>query len=247
MKSQQKGRGIETDPMILQEQKNSIDSFLMSASEAENEKLAIVCRKSKQPEGKASENIDKQAPKVVVEPVSGGDVAAKKNDSATLHMIPISASMTSKRQKLNISQEDGWVSASGVSNRTNLKTLAQTSDEKFDNAADVQTSLPMLSDFGPTGKKAGAKGITINQENLGGSQAKRSAKALEKQQKVLQNNSCVSNTNQLEKKAAAMKMTSAATAMTIATEKQQPVKRRGGRASKQPPQKLVGCLTEAEI
>ena len=73
-------------------------------------------------------------------------------------MIPISA----KRQKLNISQEDGWVSASGVSARTNLKTLAQTSDEKFDTVADVQASLPMLSDFGPAGKKAGAKGITIN-------------------------------------------------------------------------------------
>ena len=55
------------------------------------------------------------------------------------------------------------MSASGVSMRTNLKTLAQTSDEKFDNAVDVQASLPMLSVFnGPAGKKAGAKGITIN-------------------------------------------------------------------------------------
>ena len=164
MKSQQKGsRAIETDAMILQEQKNSIDSFLMSASEAENEKLAIVCRQSKQPEAKTSEIIDKQAPKIVVGPISGKDLVVKKNDSAVLDMIPISAGMTSKRQKLNISQEDGWVSASGVSARTNLKTLAQTSDEKFDIAADVQASLPMLSVFnGPAGKKAGAKGITIN-------------------------------------------------------------------------------------
>ena len=78
-------------------------------------------------------------------------------------MIPISASMNSKRQKLDISQEDGWVSASGVSMRTNLKTLAQTSDEKFDIAADVQASLPMLSVFGGlAGKKVGAKGVTIN-------------------------------------------------------------------------------------
>lgn len=139
---------------------------------------------------------------------------------------------------LNASQDDGWVSASGASiadtNREMMKTMVQTTDAEGGADENLNTLLHCKGQ-----RSSGSKAQTKASQKL----AAHSNKA------ILQHNILVENQQEQcdGQEEVHLPMDANSSQNAPQNNSKKPAKRRSGRAVQKAPQKMVGCLTEAEI